>query len=209
MVGTYLCPSCMNRCRSVDGPVCLYCRQRSLYGLTHPGCRRRQGIDGFVSLFRYDQLMKRILQRVKYHLATAVFEEFFLSIDPMKMQQLHAYHRLARAAVIQPIPLHPHRYRRRGFNQSARIASFLQNYTQYPIVSCLRRTRDTSPQALLHTPRERRENIRGAFEATGSVRPDIILVDDVVTIANTVQEAAGELKRAGAKRVFVFSLAQG
>ncbi|MGH9603883.1 MAG: ComF family protein, partial [Terriglobales bacterium] len=58
---------------------------------------------------------------------------------------------------------------------------------------------------------QRRENIRGAFEVT---RPEeiagkeVLLVDDVFTTGTTVSECAKVLRRAGAERVLVATVAR-
>ena len=68
----------------------------------------------------------------------------------------------------------------------------------------------TEPQAK-KTRGERNKNIKGAFEVDRSDRVEginILPVDDVFTTGATVNEVARVLKRAGAKRVHVFTLAR-
>lgn len=61
------------------------------------------------------------------------------------------------------------------------------------------------------TQEERVENVAGTFAV---MRPaavkgrTVLLVDDVMTTGSTLSEAAAELKRAGAKRVWCVSLAR-
>jgi ComF family protein len=115
------------------------------------------------------------------------------------------------AELILPVPLHPKRLRWRGFNQSvllARQVSRAYNTPMDPFV--LVRRRETPPQTQL-TEEERRKNMRGAF----AVNPNkpiknkaILLIDDVYTSGATVNECSRTLRRAGAKNVYILTLAR-
>jgi ComF family protein len=114
--------------------------------------------------------------------------------------------------LIVPVPLHPRRRRKRGFNQSALLARSVGRKVGLT-VSCrvLKRVRETDSQVGL-TSAQRRDNMRGAF-AVRSTRPiegrRILLVDDVVTTGATTQACARTLKQAGARSVDVWSVARG
>lgn len=105
--------------------------------------------------------------------------------------------------VVVPVPLHPKRLRRRGFNQSAVLARPLARAigADYALKG-LRRVRDTPPQVSL--PRkERLRNITGAFEASTEQAASrrVLLVDDIMTTGATAREACRALIKAGARDV--------
>jgi ComF family protein len=111
-----------------------------------------------------------------------------------------------------PVPLHPWKRMRRGFNQAADLARTLD----LPVRAVLRRSRATRTQAGL-TPRQRRHNVAGAFTlAWWPVRPReaavdnqiLVLVDDVMTTGATLDACARVLKRAGAREVRMLTLAR-
>ena len=110
-----------------------------------------------------------------------------------------------RAALV-PVPLAPDRERARGFNQSTLLARALAPAWGVPVWDdVLRRTRSTAAQARL-TPADRLRNVAGAFGAVASARPrlrgaHVVLVDDVVTTASTLNACAAALCAGGARIV--------
>ncbi len=117
--------------------------------------------------------------------------------------------RIRRPDLVVPIPLHPRRRRRRGFNQGDRIARGLARALELPWDGgALARTRDTQTQAGLAGAR-RRENVRGAFRATRRLEgfERVWLVDDVLTTGATLDAAAEALLAGGVEEVHGLALA--
>jgi len=121
---------------------------------------------------------------------------------------------LPESLVVVPVPLYGNKLRGRGFNQSEEIArALVRSYGSHEVrlnTSLLVRVRDTSSQTGLTRP-QRRQNLRGAFAAPkpqGIQDRSILLVDDVVTTGATVAECARTLLGAGAKEVFVATVAR-
>lgn len=111
--------------------------------------------------------------------------------------------------LILSIPLHPNRHRQRGFNQSELLVCALQERLDWAGNSkALERKRWTRPQLGLSAS-ERRDNVRGAFEADPAVvhGKRILLVDDVFTTGSTLASAASALRGAGATAVTAYCLA--
>ena len=124
-------------------------------------------------------------------------------------------------AWLVPVPLGAGRRRRRGYNQSERLARALSRRWNRPLVELLVRTRETVTQTAL-TPEARLANVAGAFETRNGERGTrnrspgarsafrvprsaferpLVLVDDVFTTGATLAEAARALERAGARTV--------
>ena len=112
---------------------------------------------------------------------------------------------------VVPVPLHPKRKRRRGFNQSELLARPVARALGTPLETrILVRWRDTDSQIGKGT-RARRRNVRGAFRCRRRGRPAglrVLLVDDVLTTGSTVSEAARALRGGGARGVWVGALAR-
>jgi ComF family protein len=111
--------------------------------------------------------------------------------------------RLERSAIV-PVPLAPTRRRERGFNQSDLLASALAGIWSIPVwADVIERVRHTPSQTRL-TPLERVRNVSGAFRASGSSRATlrgahVVLIDDVVTTASTLNACAAALYEGGAR----------
>jgi ComF family protein len=117
--------------------------------------------------------------------------------------------------LVAPVPLHAKKLRQRGFNQSELIVRAALKLKSAPAglslsAGLLERRRETKSQIGL-SRHQRRENIRGAFVVA---KPDeldgreVLLVDDVFTTGTTVSECARVLRRAGASKVYVATVAR-
>ncbi len=115
--------------------------------------------------------------------------------------------------VIAPIPLHPLRRWRRGFNQSTLLARELSERAQIPYAEILKRTRHTAPQIELGA-HQRAANVRGAFALDEralleySRAHSVLLLDDVATTGATLEECARILKKSGVAEVYALTLAR-
>jgi predicted amidophosphoribosyltransferase len=120
--------------------------------------------------------------------------------------------------VVVPVPSHPRRERARRFAPVKLLAREFGARASRPVRDrWLRRVRLAKPQGSPEV-RSREANVRGAFAATGRrswfapVSPSaqrVLLVDDVFTSGATARECAEVLLRAGAKSVFVATVARG
>jgi ComF family protein len=119
---------------------------------------------------------------------------------------------LAESDLIVPVPLHRFRLWRRRYNQAAELARALGRRTSKPVaVRALERSRPTQSQGAMVSARARRRNVLGAFRVPepGLVAGrNILLVDDVLTTGATAEACARALKRAGAARVQILTLAR-
>jgi len=119
---------------------------------------------------------------------------------------------LDRATRIIPVPLHPKRQRVRGFNQAENIGSavargsdrFLDRLSLFRVVHTDRHRAGMDAKA-------RRETVEGAFAVRHPrliAGESILLVDDVFTTGATASACASSLINAGAKEVFVLTIAR-
>ena len=209
--------------RPIDGLICAICGERLVSqfaiaptdGVARCGnCERSAplferaaaygsydaGLRDLIHLLKYEQVRPaaKVLGRMLAEGGSVLTEHF--SSPPMMV----------------PVPLHGSKLRQRGFNQAELIAREALKYGMLPGVSpqlnagVPERCRPTESQTGLTRP-QRRENIRGAFQVCHPelvVGREILLVDDVFTTGTTVSECARILKRAGATKVFVATVAR-
>ena len=111
--------------------------------------------------------------------------------------------------VLVPLPLHDRRFRERKYDQTWLLASALARVTRRSArADLLTRVRETRRQVGL-SEAERALNVSDAFHASpAATGQELLLVDDVLTTGATVRAAALALRRAGASRIQVLTLAR-
>lgn len=112
--------------------------------------------------------------------------------------------------VLIPVPLHPSRLRRRGYNQSVELGREIARRLSLRLEpAAARRTLATGEQTRLDAG-ARKRNVRGAFAAEAArVRGrHVALLDDVITTGATVAELARTLRAAGAARIEAWAVAR-
>ncbi|WP_235830125.1 ComF family protein [Algihabitans albus] len=171
-------------------------------------CARKQpAYDRARAVMRYDEGSRSLVLRFKHADRTEATPAFARWMARAGAVQLEA------CDVIAPVPLHRWRLLRRRYNQAALLAHQLGRLSGKAVVpDLLLRRRNTPSQGRLSRG-QRRLNVRGAFAVAPRrsgqvVGASILLIDDVLTTGATLEACARALKRAGAARVEVLTLAR-
>lgn len=205
-----VCTSCQDLLTPNRPPHCAQC-PRPLPDPDHrlcPACRRAAlGFDRAWSACLYENALPHLLHLFKYSEKTSLRRLF----GERMRRYLEDYQLPLRDAdCVIPIPLHPTRLRERGYNQAELLSRPLASRLGCPHETrFMRRRRHTPNQARLKR-NERWTNIDGAFtmkQPLPETCKNIVLIDDLLTTGATASAAATTLKRAGAERVYVFTLA--
>jgi ComF family protein len=228
--GSYICPRCSSGIRIIEPSKgkCPVCEKPAIDGITHPHCRTKYSIDGLTSFFRYDGVIKTAIKQIKYRYAFDIVKDLIhripdSSFDFFPLLRIKNYEPRRRQGFggqvgtmyLLPIPLHPSRYRDRGFNQAEIIAQALGKRMQIPVhTDVLIRIKKTVPQVAMKDREKRLANMKNVF----AIKDDstmlrcnditILLVDDVFTTGATLRSAASVLKHAGVKAVWGITIAQ-
>ena len=217
------CPSCEELLEPVFPPACEICSEpfpgKIPRAFACPNCAGQTfAFDCAISVWHCSGPLREAIHRFKYarsiHLRLPLARKLFdtlsdprvaQSTDPDDPDSIPDW-------LLVPVPLHSRRLRERRFNQSAELARTLSKLSGLPCRDVLRRTRYTTAQAAL-SRKERLKNLAGAFSfKSGSALPahgNILLIDDVFTTGSTAHECATVLKKAGAKRIIVLTVARG
>jgi ComF family protein len=209
---SFFCPGCTADVSCIASPLCPICGQPFSSEviedhLCEDCLRNRPAYEAAWAPYRYEGAILEGIHRFKYGSKSFLADAF----GPLLVRFAEDRFDRSGSVLIIPVPLHPKRLRERGFNQSLLLARHVSRALHIDLdFLSLRRVRYTPPQAGL-AKKERLKNVRGAFELTNADAVKgkfILLVDDVVTTGNTLNECARILRRGGAEKVFGLSLAR-
>lgn len=210
--GDWICEHCLPLIENDSPPGCLRCGRPGSRRRECPRCsslfptRLRQVRSGF----RYAGPVRRGIQRFKYS------GEYLRGYDlGYRLAERITAERLApgsRIDAIVPVPLHSRRYRARGFNQSAILATCIAETLSLPVVHPVERILNTAPQVGLNAE-ERLVNLEHAFSVDRHTETEIsgrslLIVDDVMTSGSTLAAVARTLESAGSGDLFGLALAR-
>ncbi len=217
-----MCPECLARIAPLTGPTCRICGERLVRGFAHGSEERticgmcekaRPHFERALAYGPYDGALRDLIHLLKYdrvHPAAQV-------LGRMLGEVIAGLEIEADEVLVVPIPLYSAKQRQRGFNQALELTHVAlkllrpRSQTRFTLEpERLMRIRDTQSQTGL-TRHQRRENVRGAFvavEPSQIAGKTVLLVDDVYTTGTTVSECAKVLRRAGAEKVYVATVAR-
>lgn len=187
-LGKQCCPSCA--LPVPGGEVCGSC-------LVHP-----PSFDLVTAAFVYTYPADRLIKAMKYGeqlvLAHAFAEKLVQRIDRANLPDY-----------LLPMPLHPAKLRKRGFNQSLLIAAKIARKLDLELLpNACQRIRDTPSQSALPW-KERNRNVRNAFRCDMDMTGKrVALVDDVLTTGASLNALAEAVKKRGASEVYAWVAAR-
>lgn len=151
-----------------------------------------------LALFPYEWPLNVFIGKMKFQ-AKLYFAQYFASLMLTKFKPKH------QIDAIIPIPLHPHKQQKRGFNQNIEIAKILSHRLKIPLDrrSCTK-IKDTVSQGTL-SAKERCKNIKPEmFKINRLKAKHVLVIEDVVTTGTTVQAFVAALKAHGVVTVEIW-----
>ena len=176
--------------KKIEYTRCKFCENKNFY------------FDRAISCIEYCDKSKVLVLSLKYY-GNTYMSRYIGQVmrDKLEFEQLSADY-------IIPVPLHKKRMRIRGFNQAEKIASYLSECTNIPIIDCVKRNRNTKRLYALNKF-QREKELKNAFEVKVDseeiIGKRIILVDDIFTTGTTVNEISKKLKIYGVDEIIVLT----
>lgn len=208
--GELACEICRVKLPYIREPSCQICG-KPLLAEAREYCqdcsRKKHQFEQGKAPFVYDEVMRRSIARYKYGKRREYAEFYAEEILRRCARKMMDW----KAEALVPIPLHPSRKRKRGFNQAELLAKAIAKRSGIPVdTELLLRTKKTHAQKELND-QERLANLRDAFSIRKKEIPyhNLILIDDIYTTGSTMDAAAKLLKEHGIGRVYFLCICVG
>lgn len=207
--GTILCDQCAQSVEKINQAICLRC-----------GRTQVTEANTLCSLCLADkQPVLTMVRAAAFHTEPlrAIIHNFKYGSRPELAQPLGRYLLATFAAAewqrvaidcVAPVPMFAARQKERGYNQAELLAASFCRTVRLPLATnLLRRIRFTQAQVGL-SAKERKDNVKEAFEASPAMKgKNILLIDDVYTTGATLRSCAESALQQGALRVYALALA--
>jgi len=207
-----LCADCWRELTFLSSPQCQVCGAPFSFalsqGLVCGACMADPPeFDRARAPLQYDEASRHLILAFKHadrHEGLTVFARWMAAASADLVDQ---------ADLIVPVPLHWQRLVSRRYNQAALLGHRLGKIIDRPVQPhFLERVKATPSQGGLGR-RNRFRNMRGAFAVSSKGKAHVkgthvLLIDDVLTTGATARACAAALKRAGAAKVDLLTLAR-
>lgn len=206
----FLCEKCIQDIWFFQS-ICPLCKQITRDFEVHFYCKKSQfSLDKVIILTHYNnKTIKKLIKDAKFYgkkdiledMSFYLWEKLFLHIEEKKED-----------IILIPTPMYFWKKLMRGYNQSEILVKYMaKNFYIESNFCVIKKSKSTKAQSHL-SKIERIENLRNAFyfnekELVKYKHKTIILVDDVVSTATTMNECAKLLKKNGIKKIYWLCIA--
>ena len=156
-----------------------------------------------ISCIAYDEISKKLILDYKYK------NKIYLCRYIVNLMKEKFILENIKADYILYVPLHKKRLKKRGFNQSERIASRLSEVVDIPVLDCIERVKNTKRLYNLNK-KEREQEVKNSFiiKDKNNLLKDknVILIDDIFTTASTTNEISKLLRLIPVNKITVLTL---
>lgn len=212
--GEKVCPACRKKVVVIQEPYCKKCgkplqweEQEYCLDCENHSFHYQYG----VALWLYEGEIKRSFAGLKYQNKKEYLDFYIEEMVRYRKKEIMAM----QAQALLPVPIHPVKKRKRGFNQAECLARALGEALHIPVITdLLIRRKNTVPQKN-YNRQQRKKNLEDAFAIVGQTKKRyprlqrVILVDDIYTTGSTIEACTKQLQQAGIKTVYFVSFCIG
>ena len=203
--GNFFCEDCEKNLPYNGKTLCEHCgraiKSPTEYCLTCKGVLT--SVDKARAVFKYEKPISGLIKKAKYNNCKYILDYFAAKLSFLYFANYF------KAEVVCCVPMSEKRLKKRKYNQSEILAVKVSEKIGVPFSACIEKTRVTERQAKL-TRAERLKNLTDSFKVIDkkAVRgKNVLLVDDVSTTGATAEAVASKLKKSGALRVYLITVA--
>lgn len=207
----FICNQCRESLPYIQGPRCFRCGKPLRYHereFCYDCGQRHFSYDQGKAVWLHKGAVSKSIYDFKYHNKRIYAKTYGEELIRLYQHTIEMW----RVDCIIPVPLHPRRQRRRGYNQAEVLAHYLGEALKLPVeTKIVKRKRYTNPQKLLGH-RERHNNLKNAFFVDSKYlqgMKNILVIDDIYTTGATIDGIAKTLKKAGIKKVYFLTISIG
>lgn len=209
MILDLIYPNVCGFCKRINKEnVCTKCR----YELKEFELAKRRkyvdkNFDEIAYLYRYDGIVRDRIIEYKFNESGYLYKTFSECL--LKNKKIVNF--IKNYDIIIPVPIHKKRKNKRGYNQTELIAKRIGKELGIKIqTKILNKQKNTKPQSTLNGV-ERKSNLQNAYILKDEYKlknKKILLIDDIYTTGNTVNECCRVLRHGQPKRIGVLIIAK-
>lgn len=198
------CEDCKKTLTLNDGMICLNCgRETTIPTKRCYSCSGEWAVDKARSAFNYKDGAEKLIKLLKYGKKRYLAEIIAPYLKNVYLKNMFA------PDLITFVPMTEKKQKERGFNQAELLADELAKLVDKRSIALLLKKKDTEEQKHLDLE-ERKANLLHCFAVIDKnlvKDKSVLLIDDVLTTGATAHALAKVLKAAGAKSVYLLTVA--
>lgn len=200
----FFCNDCLKNIVEIGENKCLHCGRKVSYktNFCNSCIEKNLDFDMARSVYEYNETIGLVIKNFKYN-NYRYLKRFFAE----KLKDIVDSENIS-FDIVTFVPMTKEREDERGFNQAKLLATEFCKIKNASLVDCIKKIKETKRQAKL-TKEERIENLKSSFKCDKKLVNEkvVLLIDDVLTTGSTSNVIAKELKKVGAKKVIVLTIA--
>lgn len=210
-----ICIACEKQYTDTESAICIHClwnlprTNPQIDGILDSRFWGKLEIEGVHSFLKFSKKGK--VQKILHALKYKNQPELASFLGKIYAQELENESFVHQVDYLLPVPLHIKRQKERGYNQAREFAEGLGKVLQKPVLNdIVERQVNTLSQTKTKSRFGRFKNLEKAFQIIDNElvnNKSIAIIDDVLTTGSTIEVLGNELKKAGAKNLYVITLA--